>query len=146
MDASSLHDPLVRRVDGVRQFFIGEDPAGQIAAAAKHDGTQHAHETDPSTRRGGGASGRFSLSVWPILSSTACRTMAQPMPIALAKPSGLVCAWLLMALALRRRKEPALALPGSILSASARNALRARRYPSLVQMVLVSALLRYWLS
>jgi hypothetical protein len=37
MDARALYDPLVGRVDSAREFGIGEDPAGQIAAATKRD-------------------------------------------------------------------------------------------------------------
>jgi hypothetical protein len=37
MDAGALHDPFVGGVDSARELRVGEDPAGQIAAAAKRD-------------------------------------------------------------------------------------------------------------
>jgi hypothetical protein len=40
----ALHDPFVGRLDTGGQFLIGKDATGQIAAAAKHDRTQHGHE------------------------------------------------------------------------------------------------------
>ena len=76
VDAGALHDPLVGRVDGLRQLGIGENAARQIAAAAKDNGTDHAHERLPPIRRGGADHRPSRVRVSPIRASRSCRIMS----------------------------------------------------------------------
>ena len=51
LDAGTLHDPLVRRIDGARKLGIAQHALGQIAAATEHDRTYHGHAVTSPSRR-----------------------------------------------------------------------------------------------
>ena len=67
-DAGALHDPFVGGLDRARQIVVGEDVAGQIAAAAEHDRTHHRHEPAPLASRAIGLAVR-ARPCSPILAS-----------------------------------------------------------------------------
>jgi hypothetical protein len=44
LDAGALHDPLVRGLDPAGEIVVGDDPFGEVRAAAADDGAKARHE------------------------------------------------------------------------------------------------------
>ncbi len=79
LDADALLDPFVGRVDGARQFLIGDDSCRQVAADTADDGTQSGH-ADVASVWLGGSGGAACMGkrcmVSPILSMRRLRAIS----------------------------------------------------------------------
>src|SRR3954470_20906102 len=133
-DPGALDDPLIGRVDGLRQLVVGDSPPRQSAAGAQHN-RMDAHCAASLAKAWARKLSRSS----PILRMMSLRTIRAATPIALATPLALALPWLFTTRPLSPRKTAPLWLFGSRWTLSRLSAGRDSAKPAFERSELLKA-------
>ena len=107
-DPGALDDPLIGRIDGLRQLVVGDSPPRQSAPGAEHNRVK-SHCAASLAK----ACARKLSRSSPILRMMSLRTIRAATPIAFAMPFGLAAPWLFTTRPFSPRKTAPLWLLGS---------------------------------